>query len=148
MLNRITLKCFAWITLLLCSISLFADRPLDEAMKRLSNVEVFAFGGIGRAGQTSKGEIDFRIVLSEPQPVVLSAFEKLYATGNSQAKSYALFGIRKLKPSRFMELLISAKASVDNVEVMRGCIVTREPLRDVASQIDRGEWGEGFKSRN
>jgi len=98
------------------------------------------------AGQTSKGEIDFRLILSQPTPVALAALEKLYVSGNPQAKSYALFGMWKKKPGRFKELLVSAEASTAKVDVMRGCIITHESLRDVAVQIDKGDWDVWFKN--
>jgi hypothetical protein len=72
--------------------------------------------------------------------VALTAFEKLYATGGPQGQSYALSGIKKLNPSRFKELLASAEASTVEVEVMRGCIISHESLRDVAKQIDLGKF--------
>lgn len=112
------------------------DDPVDVAIKRLSAVEKFAFGGVGFAGVTSKGEIDFKFVLSQPEPVALTAFEKLYGIGNPQGKSYALAGIKKLNPSRFRELLATARGSTEQVAVMRGCIVSRESLGDTAKQID------------
>jgi hypothetical protein len=139
MFGRSVKRCVA-LLLLTCGFAAFADSLLDAALKRLSTVGTFAFGGIGYAGETSKGEIDFKVVLSYPQPVALTAFEKLYATGGPQGKSYALSGIKKLNPSRFKELLASAKASTDEVEVMRGCILSHESLGDVAKQIDLGKF--------
>jgi hypothetical protein len=88
----------------------------------------------------SKGEIDFKVILSQPQATALSAFEKLYATGNPQGKSYALSGMKKLNPQRFKELLAALGTSTDEVEVMRGCIVSRVPLLDIATQIERGKF--------
>ena len=134
------LKSCVAILLLLCGGTVLAGQSLDSAVKRLSTVGIFAFGGVGYGGVTSKGEIDFTIVLAQPQPVALAAFEKLYTTGNPQGKSYALSGIRKLDPSRFKRLLASAEASNDKVEVMRGCVITHELLRDVARQIDLGKF--------
>jgi hypothetical protein len=126
--------------LLLCASSSLPESPVEALVKDLSNIEVFAFGGVGYAGQTSKGEIEFQGIASLPASVALTAFENLYATGNSQAKSYALFGIRKLNPARFKELLKSVHASREEVTVMRGCVISTESLRDVAGQIDAGKW--------
>lgn len=95
---------------------------------------------VGYAGTTSEGEVDFKLLLSEPQPIALSAFEKLYATGNAQGKLYALAGIKRLNPKQFKELLATAKASQREVIVMRGCIISHEAFRDVATQIDEGRW--------
>jgi len=133
-------KRFVVVLLLFCGVSAFADDSLDAALKRLSTVGQFAFGGVGYVGVTSKGEIDFKVVLSQPQSAALTAFEKLYATGDPQGKSYALSGIKKLNPSRFKELLASAQASTDEVEVMRACVISHELLRDVAKQIDLGKF--------
>ena len=127
--------------LVLCGVTpLLANDSVDAAVNRLSTVEKFAFGGVGYAGVTSKGEIDFKFVLAQPQSTALSAFEKLYATGNTQGKSYALAGIKKLAPQRFKELAAAIAKSTDEVEVMRGCIVSHEALRDVAKQIDQGKF--------
>jgi hypothetical protein len=106
LIPRLSKWCVA-IPLLLCGIGALAGDSIDSALKRLSNVEIFAFGGVGYAGMTSKGEIDFKLVLSQPQPVALAGFKTLYATGNPQGKSYALSGIKKLNPNRFKDLLAS-----------------------------------------
>jgi hypothetical protein len=131
-----------WIAviLLLCGVSARADEHVDAAVRRLASVGIFAFGGVGYAGGTSKGEIVFKLVFSQPPPVALAAFEKLYANGNPQGKSYALSGIKKLNPNRFKELLATAVASTDEVEVMRGCIISHESLREVAKQIASGKF--------
>jgi hypothetical protein len=131
-----------WLSaiLMLCGFAVRADDSVVSAVKRLSAVEKFAFGGVGYAGVTSKGEIDFKLILSQPQTTALSAFEELYATGNPQGKSYALSGMKKLNPHRFNELLAALGTSTDEVEVMRGCILSHEPLRDVAKQIERGKF--------
>jgi hypothetical protein len=73
-------------------------RP-DAVLDRLSKVERFAFGPTGYAGVTSEGEKDFRAVLGRSS--ALTDFEKLFAEGNIQAKSYALVGIRKLSQNAF-----------------------------------------------
>jgi hypothetical protein len=74
--------------LVLFSISpVLADDTVDAAVNRLSTVERFAFGGVGYAGVTSKGETDFKLVLAQPKPTALNAFERLYAIGNQQGKS-------------------------------------------------------------
>ena len=87
------------ILLLLSSVSpVLADNTVDAAVNHLSTVERFAFGGVGYAGVTSKGESDFKFLLAQPKPASLNAFERLYAIGNAQGKSYALSGLKKLSP--------------------------------------------------
>ena len=57
----------------------------------LAKVDLFAFGGVGFAGVISSGEKDYRLLLSSSAE---ADFEKLLASGNPQAKCYALVGIR------------------------------------------------------
>ncbi|MGD0547073.1 MAG: hypothetical protein ABR991_04520 [Terracidiphilus sp.] len=138
-------KQLAMLVLMLCAFRIHAEDTVVSAIERLLKVDVFAFGGIGIAGQTSKGEIDFRVILSQPAPVALQALEKLYKTGNPQGKAYALFGIRKLNPSRFKEILVSASKSAEKVAVMSGCIVMNESLSDIAKRIDNGKFDLFFE---
>jgi hypothetical protein len=107
-------------------------------MKRLAGVRRFAFGGVGFAGVISDGETDLKFILSQPSSDALALLARLYADGNPQAKAYALAGIMKLSGRKYRELLAGAKASLDPVEIMRGCVVTRETLRQVAEEIDAG----------
>lgn len=136
-------RSIAWplIVLVLFSISpVLADDTVDAAVNRLSTVGRYAFGGVGFAGVTSKGETDFKLVLNQPKPTALTAFERLYAIGNPQGKSYALSGLKKLAPKRFAELLATLAKSTEEVEVMRGCIVSHERLPEVAEQIAQGKF--------
>lgn len=57
-----------------------------------------------------------------------------------QGKSYALSGLKRLAPERFAELVATLSKSTEKVEVMRGCIVSHEPLPEVAKQIGQGEF--------
>ncbi|HWZ50765.1 MAG TPA: hypothetical protein VNW54_04805 [Granulicella sp.] len=104
-----------------------------SALERLSNAKVFAMGPVGFAYKTSQEEIDYRLILG--QPTALVSFEKLYAEGNMQAKSYALTAIRQLSPERFRELYESLPNSNDKVRTMNGCILSDETLRDVAQGL-------------
>jgi hypothetical protein len=117
-----------------------ADEAVDAAVNRLATVREFAFGGVGYAGIISKGEIDFKLVLNQPKPTALTAFERLYAIGNPQGKSYAFSGLKKLAPERFAELTGTLAKSTEVVYVMRGCIISHESLPAVAKQIARGKF--------
>ena len=109
-------------------------------MERIAKTKFFAFGGVGFAGVTSEGEKDFKIVIAQPAAVALPAFEKLYATGNAEAKLYALSGIRKLDPKRFKEILPSVKDSKEQVITMEGCIQDHRTFGAIAKRIDSGAY--------
>ncbi len=129
------------ILLALWSVSpVFADDTVDAAVNRLSTVGQFAFGGVGYAGVISKGEIDFKVVVAQPKPTALNAYERLWVIGNPQGKSYALSGLKKLAPERFEELTATIAKSTKEVEVMRGCVISHEPLLEVAKQIGQGKF--------
>jgi len=117
-----------------------ADEKLDAAVKRLGSVSTFALGGVGFAGVISDGEIDFKFVLSQSMPIALATFETLFATGNLQAKAYALAGIKRLRPDRYRTLLATILATTNEVEVMRGCVMMHEPSRELAKEIDEGKF--------
>jgi len=110
----------------------------DAVLDRLSKVERFAFGPTGYAGVTSTGEKDFRTVLGRSSAV--TDFEKLFAEGNKQAKSYALVGIRKLNPTRFKELARPLRDSKESVTTMEGCIISDEPFTSILKQIEAGKY--------
>jgi hypothetical protein len=104
-----------------------------SALERLSHAKIFAMGPVGWVGMTSQEEIDYRLILNRPTALV--EFEKLYAEGNMQAKSYALTGIRQLSPARFKELYASLPTSNDTVNTMQGCILSQETSRNVAQSL-------------
>jgi hypothetical protein len=129
------------ILLLFFTVSpVLADNTVDAAVIRLATIGQFAFGGVGYAGVTSKGETDFKFALAQPKPTARKAFERLFAIGNPQGKSYALSGLKKLAPERFAELIATVAKSTEEVEVMRGCIISHEPLPEVAKQIGQGKF--------
>jgi hypothetical protein len=131
------LKRLAAIAILLCAMPMLSQKSPDDAIKRLASIDVFAFGGIGFAGVISKGETDYKFVLSQPPAVAVAAFEQLYAHGNPQGKAYALAGLKKLDPDRFHELISSIDLSKEKVITMHGCILSREYLRAIAAGMER-----------
>jgi len=140
-------KGFAAVLLVaLCSAAPAQD-SLSATVKSITKTGVFAFGGVGFAGRTSQGEIDFRVIQSQPAAVALASFETIYATGDPAAKSYALAGIRQLDGARFKELLHSLNGSQETVFTMHGCIMEKDHLVDVANSIDAGNYDDWLKAR-
>jgi hypothetical protein len=127
------------LLLTLCGIA-GAQSSNAAAIQSLAGAHWFAFGGTGFAGRTSQGELDFRIIMAQDPGVALASFEKLLATGNPQAKGYALAGIRKLNPNRFRELLRNFRDSQQDVQTMEGCIASHERLGKIAIEIAGGHY--------
>jgi len=130
----------ALLLILTLSTALPAQDTATAAAHRLANTKFFAFGGIGRAAKTSDGEKDFRIVFAQPHDAVLRQFEHLFASGNPEAKSYALVAIHALAPVRFEELKKSLKDSSTRVTTMSGCIVEAKTFSSVAEDIENGSY--------
>ncbi len=109
---------------------------LDSIVTRLAKIDSFAFGGVGFVLATSQGELDYRDIMSRKS--AQADFETVFRIGNSQAKCYALTGLRQLNPSRFESLAASVPLSGTCVEVTRGCITFSESIFDVLRQIQFG----------
>ena len=126
------------ITILLLTTGIaVGQEPFSSIFDRLAKVERFAIGGVGYAGVISQGEKDFRAILSRSS---ITDFEKLYRTGNIQAKVYALVGLRILSPDRYNEFATALRTSKEMVETMTGCIEGKEPLAEVIKRVDAGEY--------
>jgi hypothetical protein len=111
------------------------DVSLGDAAVGLNHVTFFAIGGTGYAGRISEGELDYKAILSQPPESALKVFERVYSVGSPAARSYALLGIQKLAPARFMELYASVKNSTEPVETMEGCIVSTAKISMIAKRI-------------
>jgi hypothetical protein len=131
-----------WIVLalLVSATAISQVGPLDSTLERLAKVDRFAFGPTGYVGVTSQGENDYKEVLS--RPTAEADFEKLFAMGNPQAKSYALAGIRALSPERWKELSRTLRYSKEEVVTQNGCIVDHEPLGTVLKRVEAGDYSK------
>jgi hypothetical protein len=136
----------AVLLLLLCGVAPAQD-TLSVTVKSLSKTGVFAFGGVGFIGKISQGEIDFRVIQSQPPAVALASFESVYSTGDPAAQIYALAGIRQLDRERFKEILQSLDGSQEMVFTMQGCIMERHRLVDIVKAIDTGSYDDWLKPR-
>lgn len=104
----------------------------------LETASMFTLGPVGWVGRVSHEEDQFRAILALEPVQAKQKLEKLYSSGNPQAMSYALAGMRKLDRKRYSELLVSARTSELIVKTMRGCMISEEKLRTVADDLDSG----------
>jgi hypothetical protein len=106
----------------------------------LTEARIFALGGVGYPGITSEEEIQLKAIMALPLAEAEQKLESVYLSGNPQAMSYALMGMRKLDRKRYAELLTSARASRKTVVTMNGCIVSEEKLSEIAADLDSGKY--------
>jgi hypothetical protein len=114
-----------------------AQEKADTAQETLEFANVFAFGF---AGTTSREELAFTSILVLRSHSAKQRLERLYLSGNPQAMSYALAGMRKLDRKRYAELIARARTSDATVHTMSGCVMTNEKLRKIADELDSGKY--------
>lgn len=138
---RLLVSGISSLIVLLCLLNTglahLAEKP-DAVLNHLAKVDVFAFGGIGFAGTISPGEKDYLLILSRPSAE--SDFETLLGVGNSQAKCYALAGLRQVNPERFKKLTAGLWLSQAEVSTMSGCLMRRQTISAVLKQIQAGNY--------
>ena len=133
-----------WTALLLFGLftqandGIHQQAPESTAEARLTTVKLFAFGGIGFAGVRSRGEQDYREVMSRPDR--LHILERVLDAGTPEAKAFALVGIYRLRRDRFLSLASSLRASKDEVRTARGCIIGRTTLGKLVQDIAAGTY--------
>ena len=117
-----------------------AEADIARSQETLEAAKMFSFGGIGFAGTTSQEELALKSILVLSSDTAKQRLERLYSSGNPQAMSYALAGMRKLDRKRYAELIVSARTSDATVHTMSGCIMTNEELRKIADELDSGKY--------
>src|SRR3974390_1543813 len=96
-----------------------ADTSTAQAYQELLSVRQFAFGGVGFAGVTSRGELAFYAIAARTNDLEL--FSSALKNGNPQAKIYALCGIRRVAPQAFPAKAKAFRSSGVAVETASGC---------------------------
>jgi hypothetical protein len=129
--------------ILFCAFTAVAEN--DAPLKELSSIHDFAFGGIGAAGTTSKGEIAFRQVLQ--QPSAEKDFVDLLTTGNPQARCYALVALHGLNPALYAERVREFEGNQSKVSVIAGCMIMEEPMASVVTNISNGRYDSYLKAK-
>jgi hypothetical protein len=59
------------------------------------------------------------------------------AHATAAGKVYILVGLRRCDPAAYQKIFGSLARPIDDVEVARGCIISREPFRQLLSQTRR-----------
>jgi hypothetical protein len=110
-----------------------AAPPENSVANDLAVAKSFAFGGAGVAGLMSEGERNLRAVLERPD-----ASQQLQAAlghATLAGELYILVGLRRCDRAAYQKTFDSLARPNDNVEVARGCMISREPFRRLLSDI-------------
>jgi hypothetical protein len=133
-----------WIFCL--SAAVFLVRPVAaETDGGLQSSGSFALGGIGVAGTMSSGERALREVLKNQDAV--ARLEALLPGASPAGKLYALLGLRIRDRAAYERALAKCRTTDATVETARGCMLSREPFRDLVKEIERGQY-DSFLERD
>ena len=112
----------------------------NSAAGDLASAKMFAFGGVGAAGIMSEGERNLRAVLGQSD--ASQQLQAAFAQATPAGKLYILVGLRRCDPAAYQRVIDSVARSNDDVEIARGCMITREPFRQLLSQIRDGRFDD------
>jgi hypothetical protein len=108
----------------------------NSAARDLAAARSFAFGGIGVAGLMSEGERNLRAVLQRSD--ASQQLQAALAHATPAGELYILVGLRRCDRSAYQKIFDSVARPNDDVEVAHGCMISREPFRQLLSQIHDG----------
>ena len=112
----------------------------NSAVRDLAAAKSLACGGVGVAGLMSEGERNLRAVLERPD--ASQQLQAAVAHATPAGKLYILVGLRRCDRAAYQKTLDSLGRSNDEVEVVRGCMVSKEPFQQVLSQIQESRFDD------
>ena len=127
------------IVLLQIAISA-ATSSENSAAHDVAAAKSLAFGGVGVAGLMSEGERNLRAVLAQPDPS--QQLQAALAHATPAGKLYILVGLRRCDRAAYQKVFDSLGRPKDDVEVVRGCMISKEPFRQVLSQVQDGRFDD------
>lgn len=130
------------------ALSQFAILPAtaseESAAQDVAAAKSLAFGGVGVAGLMSEGERNLRMVLE--QPAASQQLQAAFADATPAGKLYILVGLRRCDLAAYQKVFDSVGHPDEAVEVVRGCMISKKPFREVLSEIQDGRF-DSYLSR-
>jgi hypothetical protein len=112
----------------------------NSAVRDLAAAKSLAFGGVGVAGLMSEGERNLRAVLERPD--ASQQLQAALAHATSAGTLYILVGLRRCDRAAYQKVFGSLARPSDDVEVVRRCMISKEPFRQLLSQIQDGRFDD------
>jgi hypothetical protein len=112
----------------------------DSVARDLAAAKSFAFGGVGAAGLMSEGERNLRAVLERPD--ASQQLQVALAQATLAGTLYVLVGLRRCDRAAYQKVFDSLARPNDDVEVVRGCMISKEPFRQLLLQIQDGRFDD------
>jgi hypothetical protein len=121
-------------------LGISADTSENSAARDLAAAKSLAFGGVGVAGLMSEGERNLRAVLERAN--ASQQLQAALAHATPAGKLYILVGLRRCDRVAYEKVSDSLGRPNDDVEVVRGCMISKEPFRQVLSQVQEGRFDD------
>jgi hypothetical protein len=112
----------------------------NSPVRDLAAAKSFAFGGVGVAGLMSEGERNLRAVLQQSDASRQLQAALTHATPAGEL--YILVGLRRCDRAAYQKISGSLAIPNDDVEVARGCMISREPFRRLLSEVQEGRFDD------
>jgi hypothetical protein len=112
----------------------------NSAVRDLAAAKSLAFGGVGVAGLMSEGERNLRAVLDRHD--ASQQLQAALAHATPAGTLYILVGLRRCDRTAYQKVFDSLSRSNGDVEVVRGCMISKEPFRQVLSQVQDGRFDD------
>jgi hypothetical protein len=112
----------------------------NSAVGDLAAAKSLAFGGVGAAGLMSEGERNLRAVLERPD--ASQQLQAALAHATPAGALDILVGLRRCDRTAYQKVFDSLVRPNENVEIVRGCMISKEPFRQLLSQIQDGRFDD------
>jgi hypothetical protein len=112
----------------------------NSAVRDLAAAKSLAFGGVGVAGLMSEGERNLRAVLDRPD--TSQQLQAALAHATPAGTLYILVGLRRCDRAAYQKVFDSLARPDDDVEVVRGCMISKEPFRKVLLEVQDGRFDD------
>jgi hypothetical protein len=119
---------------------LLAASSENSAARDVAAAKSLAFGGVGVAGLMSEGERNLRAVLEQPN--ASQQLQAALAHATPAGELYILVGLRRCDRAAYEKVFDSLGRPNNDVEVVRGCMISKEPFRQVLSQVQDGRFDD------
>ena len=112
----------------------------NSAVRDLAAAKSLAFGGVGVAGLMSEGERNLRAVLERPD--ASQQLQAALAHARPAGTLYILVGLRRCDRAAYQKVSDSLARPGNDVEVVRGCMISKQPFRQLLTQIQDGRFDD------
>jgi hypothetical protein len=127
--------------IVLSQLGIFAvSSSENSAVRDLAAAKSLAFGGVGVAGLMSEGERNLRAVLERPD--ASQQLQAALAHATPAGTLYILVGLHQCDRVAYQKVIDSVARCSDDVEVVRGCMISKEAFRQLLSQIQDGRFDD------